>query len=411
MRVYRINAVYGQRSTGRTALELDEAVRKSGGDARCAFAVGAARDGCYLIPGRFSRKIHAFLARFFGNAGYYSRRTTKKLLCDIEAFSPDVVHLHNLHSNFVCVPMLLAFLAAEDIPTVVTLHDCWFYTGKCCHYTVSGCKRWQFGCGRCPRLRRDIPSLLFDRTHRCLIDKRYLFGRIKNLAVVGVSDWMTNEARKSILQTARIIRRIYNWVDQDVFFPHDTAYVRQKMGLEGYQVILGVASSWSAAKGLEAFVALSELLDKHQIIVLVGTLSSNLCLPPNVLVSPNTNRTEQLSDYYAMADVCISFSPEESFGKSTAEALSCGTPVIVMNSTASPELVGDGCGFVIENGDLNAVKKAVDEIDRLGKDDFSDSCRTYAQLNFDKNAGTSRYLDLYGELAAGRAADSERPST
>ena len=41
-------------------------------------------------------------------------------------------------------------------------------------------------------------------------DKKEWFGKIPRLAVVGVSDWITNEARVSLLSSAKVITRIYN---------------------------------------------------------------------------------------------------------------------------------------------------------------------------------------------------------
>lgn len=39
-------------------------------------------------------------------------------------------------------------------------------------------------------------------------------------------DWITNEAKKSFLQHAAVIRRIYNWIDIDRFIPKIQIYAR-----------------------------------------------------------------------------------------------------------------------------------------------------------------------------------------
>ena len=47
-------------------------------------------------------------------------------------------------------------------------------------------------------------------------DKKRLWLSIPNLAVVGVSDWITNEAKKSpMFKNAKIIRRIFITVNFD----------------------------------------------------------------------------------------------------------------------------------------------------------------------------------------------------
>lgn len=396
MRIYRINAVYGRGSTGRTALQLDEALKAYGHNCRTA-AVSGSGD-FFNLGNKAGNKLHAVLARLFGNAGYYSRFGTRKLMKDITRYSPDVIHLHNLHSNFICVPKLLDYIAKKGIPAVITLHDCWFYTGKCCHYTLDGCDRWKSGCGKCPRLHKDIPSLFFDRTVHMLRDKKEKFTRIKKLAVVGVSDWITNEARQSILGGALMIRRIYNWVDLEAFAPREMAAVKRLSGTEGRRIIIGVATQWSAAKGLRDFIALAKLLENDKVIVLIGRMNGASNLPPNIISVPNIDSQAELAEYYAMADVYVSFSPEESFGKTTAEALACGTPVIVLDSTASPELVGDGCGMIVKKGDIGSAKKAVDTILYSGKAAYSDLCRGYAEKNFDMKVLVKEYLELYKQM-------------
>ena len=35
-------------------------------------------------------------------------------------------------------------------------------------------------------------------------DKKYLLGQIKNLAIVGVSDWITEEAKQSFLKMPKL---------------------------------------------------------------------------------------------------------------------------------------------------------------------------------------------------------------
>ena len=53
-------------------------------------------------------------------------------------------------------------------------------------------------------------------------DKLTLINRIENLAVIGVSDWVTDLARQSpVFSNAKIINRIYNWIDVDVFKQKD----------------------------------------------------------------------------------------------------------------------------------------------------------------------------------------------
>ena len=63
-------------------------------------------------------------------------------------------------------------------------------------------------------------------------------------------------------------------------------------------------------------------------VVLVGTINEGIELPKNIITVPSTSSIDELAELYSSADVFITFSLEETFGKVSAEALSCGTPVI-----------------------------------------------------------------------------------
>lgn len=392
MKIIQVNSVYGISSTGRTTFELDEFITSQGHESYVAYGENKVivKD-IFYIGTNWDHKLHALLSRFSGLVGYFSTFYTKKFIKVIDTISPDIIHLRNLHSNYIDIPLLLSYLAKNDISTVITLHDCFFYTGKCTHYTLDNCYKWQNDCGVCPRLRKDNKSWFFDRTKKMLRDKKQLFGNIKKLAVIGVSDWITEEAKKSILQNAVIIKRIYNWIDLDVFRP-------EKSSLNQDFIILGVASSWSNAKGLDKFIELASLLSDQIKIVLVGKLCKTIGLPGNIISVKETNSAKELSLYYNMASVFINFSREESFGKVSAEALACGTPIITNNYTANPELVGEKCGYIVEN--VNEALEAVNLIKKNKKTFYSTHCRRFAKNNFDKEKNMSKYLKLYKKLIA-----------
>ena len=147
MKVLQINAVYNMGSTGRNVKETAEYIKAQGIESRVATSAGSINDEeVYVIGNWLDKKVHALCSRFFGMQAYFSKQSTKKLIKWIKKQNPDVVHLHNLHANYIHLNELLKYLAKADIPTVITLHDCWFFTGKCSHYTVEDLIR-QKQCG------------------------------------------------------------------------------------------------------------------------------------------------------------------------------------------------------------------------------------------------------------------------
>ena len=81
-----------------------------------------------------------------------------------------------------------------------------------------------------------------------------------------------------------------------------------------------------------------------------------------------------------------------------AEAISCGTPAVVYDSTACPEIVGEGCGYAVPTGDLDAVLEAVQQIASRGKQEWESACRDHARKTFGKEMLIGETLDLYQRL-------------
>lgn len=403
MRVVQINGSYGMAdSTGRTTAELHEYLLQNGVDSWVfAFKQSGDASECRqveILGEPFSRPTHALLSRLTGLQGYYSAGPTRRLLRKLDRLRPDVVRLGVLHGNCIHLPLLMKYLAKKKIAVVLVLHDCWFFTGHCCYYTAAGCRRWETGCGHCPTRREWNTSWFFDRSARCLKDKRRWYAALDRLAVVGVSEWITNEARRSILKNAAEIRRIYNWVDTKRFCPRDPAPLRQKLGLGEEKMVLGVASVWSEGKGLGMFIRIAQ---EHpdMVFVLVGRMEEGIPLPPNLRAVGLVKDPEALAEYYAAADLFANPSVQETFGKTTAEALASGTPVLVYNTTACPELVGEGCGRVVPLGDESAFSAAIPELLAQGKEKSGPVCRAFALEQFGREKSLAEYLDLFRALA------------
>lgn len=400
MKVLQISTVFGFRSTGKLCAGIADYLNNNGDEGYVAYSYGLPYDKGYKISTTFDVRLHSLLSRIFGLQAYYSKKQTRKLLRYIDGINPDVVHLGNLHSNFINLKMILSYLSQKDIPTVFTQHDCWGFTGKCGHFTVDNCYKWKTGCGKCPRLKKDNKSWFFDRTAKMYKDKKEWFGSIPRLAVVGVSDWITNEAKLSLLSSATIFRRIYNWIDLDIFKPVNTDTLRKRLGLQDAFVILGVASCWTDAKGLSSFIELAKALPDGMRIIMVGRMKPNVELPNAIIHIKETHDVQEMVEYYSMADVFVHLSPEESFGMVTAEALACGTPAIVINSTANPELVGDGCGYISNTSNADEIMKYVQNIREAGKSSFSKNCRDYSTRNFNMNDRVQDYINVYKEISS-----------
>lgn len=402
MNVLQINAVCDTGSTGRTCRELSDWLIEHGHKSLVVYGNGKS-DYVYAvkISSKLDNQIHGLLERLTGYNARFSYFATKNLFQILEDFKPDVVHLRNLHGNYVHVPMLLRYLGEHDIPTVITLHDCWPFTGKCMHYTSSKCYRWKESCGRCPRLHQDIPSWYFDRTHEMLEEKGALFRKIPRLAVIGVSDWVTNEARQSILKNAKIVTRIYNWIDTEVFYPRENA--RKTLGIDDNEfVVLFISADWQvvSSKFCDLIKLVPKLADENIVVLLVGNIKAEVDVlkKSNVKQLGYIHSNDELATLYTAADVYVHLSREDTFGKVIAESMSCGTPVIVYNQTACPELIKEGCGFVVQEGDVDEIVSCVKNIKTMSKKIYIDNCISFVKNNFDKKNLINNMINEYDEI-------------
>ena len=62
--------------------------------------------------------IHYYLGSMLGRNGCFSKKGTAKLIEDLKAFQPDIVHLHNLHKFCINLPMLFQYLKESKVRTV-----------------------------------------------------------------------------------------------------------------------------------------------------------------------------------------------------------------------------------------------------------------------------------------------------
>lgn len=395
MRVLLINAVCGSGSTGKICADIADGLIKIDHEVRIIYGNGvSAYPKAFRVGSDLSVKANALYARISGYTAHGAFFETRQIIKEIEIFQPDVVHLHNLHANFVNLKILLDYLAEHNIATVITLHDCWFFTGKCTHYYSVGCTKWQNGCGNCAKLKDDIPSFIFDKTYNMWNEKKAGFSQIKRLGVIGVSDWITSEASQSFLANAAILRRIYNWIDLETFTP-----VKSKKSVNQKFTIFCASASWN--KNTDRFSDLQKFvkeLDSSMELIVVGIVEHPEQFPSNVKCIGYVNSQKEMASLYANADVYIHLSREDTFGKVIAEALACGTPAIVYKSTACQEIVKEGLGYTVPVGDIKEIMQYCRVIQHNGKATYSRYCIEAARNRFDKEKLIAETIDLYEQL-------------
>ncbi len=396
MKVLFINTVYEHGSTGRIVADLGKTLEEHGHEFKVAYGRGEKRHDfhCYRVGSDYDMYIHAGLSRITDKSGFYSRTATKKLIEFINSYVPDIIHLHNLHGYYVNLELLFQYIKAKDIPVVWTFHDCWPYTGHCVHYDSVNCMRWQTGCYNCPNKNEYPQSMLLDASARNYTHKKAIFSGVNHLTIVTVSDWLKSQVAMSFLKDYNTVR-IYNGIDMDVFRPL-VSDIKKRLGIEGKKLLLGVSDTWTERKGLNYFYRYAEEKEPGEALVMVGFKKGELSkVPRGIIPISKTDNVQELVELYSAADIVLNPSQEETFGLVTVEALSCGTPVIVQNATACPELVDDTCGRVFEKGDYKGMKRAIAEVYRQHITERD--CLKHAEI-FDKKKNYEQYISLYEKI-------------
>lgn len=354
MKVLMINSVCGIGSTGRICTDIADELTENGHECKIAFGRKAAPERyqkyAYRITSDGGVKINALKARLFDNEGFNAAGATKKLISFIEEYNPDVIHLHNLHGYYLNVEVLFDYLKKADKKVVWTLHDCWAFTGHCAYFDYPECDKWRENCGNCGRL-NDYPKAIIDRSERNLAKKREIFRGVKNLTVVTPSKWLAELVKQSFLGEY-LIEVINNGIDTAVFRPTESNF-KEKNGLSGKKIILGVANIWDARKGLGDFISLSKKISDDYRIVLVGLDEKQLgMLPENILGITRTSSAKELAEIYTAADVLFNPTYEDNYPTVNLEAQACGTPVVTYDTGGSGESVPKE--NVIAAGDVDA---------------------------------------------------------
>lgn len=396
LKILQINSVCGYGSTGRIAADLYRLAEKNGYDCLIAYGRGSAPQdiASYKIDAPFNVNLHGALSRITDKHGFYSRQATRRLLERIDAYHPDLIHLHNIHGYYLNIELLFHYLKATQIPVVWTLHDCWAFTGHCAHFDYAGCDKWKKGCGHCPQLRAYPASLVADRSAWNYQKKEALFTSLKQMNFVVPSEWLADLVRSSFLGKYPITV-IPNGIDLSVFRPISSNF-RERYHLEEKRIYLGVASVWGNRKGLQDFIQLSQMLEEKEQIILVGvTEAQKKNLPSNILGITRTNNADQLAEIYTAADVFVNPTWEDSFPTTNLEALACGTPVVTYQTGGSPESLDPSCGFIVKKYSIDELLTAIREIQV-----DAEACRNKA-LQYDKNARFQEYMNLYQELLGG----------
>lgn len=392
MKVLQINTVYKKGSTGKIAKGISDLCKGLEIGCKTAYRYcesGSLDDDEIAASTWFDCHAHNRLARYTRLGGCFSYFTTRRFLKKVKAFSPDVIHLHNLHGNFVNLPLLFSYIRKNNVRLIWTLHDCWAFTGQCPHFMFEECDKWKTECQKCPLYAANTSAVRY--MHKM---KRKWFTGLKNVTIVTPSQWLANLTQESFLNEYPV-KVINNGIDLSIFKPTPSDF-RKKYKCKDKFLVLGVAFDWGIRKGLDVFIGLAKRLDDNYQIVLVGTNDEiDKQLPDSIISIHKTQNQTELAEIYTAADLFVNPTREDNYPTVNMESIACGTPVLTFRTGGSPEMIGESCGSVVEYNDIDALEKEIKRI-CTEKPYSVDACLNHAK-RFDMYERFEEYIKLYLE--------------
>jgi glycosyltransferase involved in cell wall biosynthesis len=328
----------------------------------------------------------------FFSTGYFGTDITDH--CEYK--KADIIHLHWINQGFIS----LHGLSRIRKPVVWTMRDMWPFTGGC-HYSLQ-CTNYRSHCGRCPQL---SSGHFKDLSYR--IQNRKIKKIPAQTTFVAISPWLYEEAKKSPVIRNRDVRCIANGVSSSEFFPVNKAFSREALDLSADSKIIltGAEDLQHSYKGFQYFLEMLNTLDRTKYFLLFfGDLDEN----PVKLSGFAYKSLGKLRDavslrlVYNAADVFVSPSIQEAFGKTTAEAMLCGTPTVCFRNTGTECMIEHGVnGYLADGFEAEKLSEGVEFIiNAENYDQISRNARENIQDNFTSTKSARSYIDLYREILA-----------
>jgi len=313
----------------------------------------------------------------------------------------DIVHLHWINRGF----MNIKHLSKINKPIVWTIRDMWPMTGGCHVAAALNCDNFKFGCGNCQQLNSnssfDLSKIILNRK------KKYL---PKNSKIVGISSWLSSEAKKSDLFQDFDVRTIHNNVNTDDFFSVVKKLAREILGINTEQKIIlaGAQSLKDFYKGFDKFIEAIKQLDKAKyFLCFFGNLDKAVAEATGFEYKSFgfLYDTVSLRLVYSASNVFVAPSLMDAFGKTLAESMACGTPVVCFDATGPKDIVThkkDGYNAKpFESKDLaNGIEWV---LNNENYDDLCKNAREKVLKEFDSKVVARKYIELYEEVLGAKS--------
>lgn len=407
MKVLIVNTHDIAGGAARAANRLHKGLRAFGIDSHMLVQIKSGQDPTVIAPitklEKIAAKIRPFVDRL-GLKNYKNKTQTlfsrgmvgdSSLVNRINSMSPDIVHLHWVNQGFLSI----TDIAEIEAPIVWSLHDMWPFTGGC-HYD-EWCNAFTKSCGNCKVLgssqARDLSAKAFKQ-------KQMSYSKA-NITVVGLSNWLAGEAKKSHLFSDKTVVSLPNPIDPNEFGPLDKIFTRRLFGLPIDKKLVLFGAMGATADPRKGFLQISEALaslDSDYELVVFGaeapTTVQGFKQKAHYLGVLSDNIS--LKALYNTADVMVVPSLQENLSNAIMESLACGTPVVAFNIGGNGDMIThQQNGYLAKPFDVDDLAYGIEQQLSLSSSQGRSQqivADTYARFAMD--TVIPRYIELYQSI-------------
>ena len=326
------------------------------------------------------------LSRIDGKDGFHYHALAKKLIKELEAFKPDIIHIHNLHGYYLNIELLINYINKNHIKIIYTFHDLWSLTGRCA--VPGNCKKYLEGCKGCKI--NNYPYTLLHLEDKIYQKKIPLLSSIEDMTIISPCEYNLTFIKETYLNKYPM-KVINNGIDLDVF-KHVDSDIREKYNIAKDTIILlTVANPFSIHKGVEYLNEIASKLDKDYLIIAIGDVEKGITLNPLIKHIPHISR-EELIKFYSAADLFINTTMSDTYPTVDMEAISCLLPVISFDTGGTREIVTPDVGVLLPQKDVDGMLK---EIEKACRNPLKRENLLKRREDFAKSLMVNKYIELY----------------
>ncbi|CDQ39826.1 MULTISPECIES: N-acetyl-alpha-D-glucosaminyl L-malate synthase BshA [Virgibacillus] len=250
----------------------------------------------------------------------------------------------------------------------------------------------------------DITVLAIDDIFKNMIKH----GIEQSDAVTAVSEHLA-EHTSNLLDVNRNIHVIYNFVNEQVYYPKSMPAIKQEYGIHPDEKVIVHISNFRKVKRLKdvirTFYEIHKQVQSKLLLIGDGPEYSSafqyvkqLGIEDRVLF---LGKQKNINDLLSISDLKLLMSEKESFGLVLLEAMACGVPCIGTNIGGIPEVIEHGkTGYIVELGETDqAANYAIDLLSNQKKlHAFSEHAIKHANNHFHSEKIVAQYEKLYNDI-------------